>query len=92
MDELRQQMVHLFDMQGGFAIRIFELTLVLMQQRAGGVEIVFLCLWVVRQGVELAAQGFVVAHLASLCTKVCAFIFNAQVLMNSSFCFCESDF
>ena len=85
-------MVHLLDMLGRVAVWIFELTFVLRQQRAGGVEIVFLCLVVKRQRVELAAQGFVIAELAPLCTEVCAFVFDAQVLMNRSFCLRQRDF
>lgn len=85
-------MIHLLEMHSGLAIRVFELTFVLGQERAGGVEIVFFCLLVERQRVELATQGFVVAQLAPLFTKVCAFIFNAQVLMNSNFCLGECDF
>ena len=92
VDELPQQMVHLLDMQGGIAVRIFELTFVLRQQRAGAVEIVFQRLVVKRQRVELAAQGFLVAQLASFYAKVCAFVFNAQALMKRSFGLCECDF
>jgi hypothetical protein len=44
------------------------------------------------QRIELAAQGFVVAQLAALCAKVCAFVFDAQVLMNRSLGLCERDF
>ena len=92
MDELHQQMVHLLDMLGRVAVWIFELTFVLRQQRAGGVEIVFLCLVVKRQRIELAAQGLVVAKFAALCAKVCAFVFDALVLMNRSLGLCECDF
>jgi hypothetical protein len=45
-----------------------------------------------RQRIELAAEGFVVAQPASLWAKVCAFIFDAQLLMNLSFGLCERDF
>ena len=92
MDELHQQMIHLLDVQGGVAVWIVELTLVLRQQRAGGVEIVVLGFGVKRQRVELAAQRFVVTQLAPLCAQVCAFVFDTQALMNCSFCLCECDF
>lgn len=92
VNELHQQMVHLLEVMCGVALWIFELTFVFRQERTGGIEIVFLCLVVKRQRVELAAQGFVIAELAPLCTEVCAFVFDAQVLMNRSFCLRQRDF
>lgn len=44
-------------MLGGFAVGIFQLTLVLWQQGAAGVEVVGIGLVVKGQGVELAAEG-----------------------------------
>jgi len=85
-------MVHLLHMLGSVAVGVFELTFVLRQQWACSVEIVFLSLVVEGQRIELAAQGFVVAQLAALCAKVCAFVFDAQVLMNRSLGLCERDF
>ena len=85
-------MVHLLHMLGRVAVGVFELAFVLRQQWACCVEIVFLSLVVEGQGIELAAQGFVVAQLAALCAKVCAFVFDAQVLMNRSLGLCECDF
>ena len=57
MDELLQQMVHFLQMLRGFAVGIFQLTLVLWQQGAAGVEVVGIGLVVKGQGVELAAEG-----------------------------------
>jgi hypothetical protein len=85
-------MVNLLHMLGSVAVGVFELTFVLRQQWACSVEIVFLSLVVEGQRIELAAQGFVVAQLAALCAKMCAFVFDAQVLMNRSFGLCERDF
>ena len=85
-------MVHLFEMQSGVAVWIFELTSVLRQERTGSVEIVLLGLVVERQRIELAAQRFVVAQLASLPAKVRACVFDAQVLMNRGFFLCERNF
>jgi hypothetical protein len=45
-----------------------------------------------RQWIKLAAQRFVVAQFAALCAKVCALVFDAQMLMNRSFGLCERDF
>lgn len=92
VNELHQQMVHFLEVQRSIALWIFELAFVLRQEWAGRIEIVLLCLVVKRQWVELAAQGFVIAQLASVCTQVCAFVFDAQVLMNRSFCLRERDF
>jgi hypothetical protein len=85
-------MVHLLHMQGSVAVGFFELAFVLRQQWACCVEIVLLSPVVEGQWIELAAQGLVVAQLAALCAKVCAFVFDAQVLMNRSLGLCECDF
>ncbi len=92
MNELRQQLVHLLHVKCSLAVWIFELPFVFWQKRAGGIEIVFLCLVIKRQRVELAAQGLVIPKLAPLCAKVRAFVFDAQVLMNRSFSLRECDF
>ena len=85
-------MVHLLHMQSRVAVGVFELTFVFRQQWACSVEIVFLGLVVEGKRIELAAQRFVIAQLAALCAKVCAFVFDAQVLMHRSLGLCECDF
>jgi len=66
VDELLQQIIHFFQMLRGFAVRTFQLTLVLRQQRAAGVEIVGIGLVVKGQGIELAAEGLALTQLAAL--------------------------
>lgn len=66
MDQLLQQMIHFLQMLGGFAVRTLQLTLVLRQQRAAGVEIVGIGLVVKGQRVELAAEGFCLAQFTAL--------------------------
>ena len=66
MDELLQQSIHFLQVLRGLAVRIFQLTLVLRQQRTARVEIIGIGLVVKGQGVELATQGLGVAEFAAL--------------------------
>ncbi len=92
MDELLQQLIHFLQMFGGFAVRVFQLTLVFRQQGAAGVEIVGIGLMVKGQGIELAAEGFCLAQITTLFAQMCASVFNAEVLVNSGFRLCQRDF
>ena len=91
MDELLQQSIHFLQVLRGLAVRIFQLTLVLRQQRTARVEIIGIGFVVKGQGIELATERLGVAEFAALRASVCASIFDATVLMNSGLSLCKRD-
>ena len=82
MHEFRQQMIHLLQVHGRIAVWIFELTLVLGQQRAGGIKVIFFSRRVKRQWVKFAAQGLGITQLATFFAQMRAAVFDAQMLMD----------
>jgi hypothetical protein len=63
--QCRQQVIHLLEMVGRIAVRIFQLSLVLGQERAGSIKIILLGFVIEGQRVELAAQRFAITKFAA---------------------------
>jgi hypothetical protein len=63
----------------GIAEGVFELTLVLWQERTGSVKVILIVLRVKGQGIQLATQRLLIAQNATFGAQILAIVFNAQV-------------